>query len=66
MKCEFCEKEVKKGYMENLETLNLIFYLCGDCMLKIEDMVEEFIKETKTPNQPKKRSYIQQDIIGKD
>ena len=47
MKCEYCNKEVEKGYMEDLETLNLRFYLCEDCMLIIEDKIEEMIKVGK-------------------
>jgi len=47
MRCEYCNKEVSKGYMHNLETLNLIFYICDDCSIIIEDKIEEIIKQGK-------------------
>jgi protein-arginine kinase activator protein McsA len=47
MKCEYCEEEVEKGNMDVIETMNYKFYICDDCMLEIEEMLKEFITETK-------------------
>ena len=44
MKCEYCNKEVEKGYMDCLETANYKFYICDDCMILIEDKLRDLIQ----------------------
>ena len=45
MNCEYCEREVEKGSIEIIETMNLKFFVCGECMLFIEDKFEEIINK---------------------
>jgi len=47
MKCENCNKEVEKGYMETIETVNYIFYICEECLLDIEEKLLVFIQDNK-------------------
>ena len=43
MKCEYCNKEVEKGYMDTIETANYRFYICDDCMIEIENKLKDII-----------------------
>lgn len=48
MKCEYCNKEVEKGYMDIIETANYKFYICDNCMIIIEDKLENIIRKGTT------------------
>jgi len=45
MKCEYCNKEVEKGYMDTIETANYRFYICDDCMIEIENKLKDIIEK---------------------
>ena len=55
MNCEYCNKDISKGYVETIETLNLKFFVCVDCMYILEDKLEKEF-EKSLHNEEKKNN----------
>ena len=45
MNCEKCNKNIEKGYVEVIETTNLIYYVCMECALEIEDYLQDLFNK---------------------
>ena len=60
MNCEKCNKNIEKGYVEVIETTNLIYYVCMECALEIEDYLQDLFNKRGEQEKWKKQKSLQE------